>query len=203
MEAIRTRFAAWRSIDPAMNSVSMFVGSDIDPDGVTWTQYEMPAKVVATRICTLAKAVTKVVQEQGPELDVSQLFIPALEPYDFIIHLSTKLQQNRSTAVAKFKNLKTSNDPTRAGKDTVVKAFVRDLQACFSPNIIFFSGNEQSEVIGGLWNPVTLKPKSWSLGLAYSTVPADATVSINRGAMLNEISRLGLGVVSSIEVQKE
>jgi U3 small nucleolar RNA-associated protein 22 len=203
MEAIRTRFAAWRSIDPAMNSVSMFVASDIDPDGVTWTQYEMPAKVVAARICTLAKAVTKLVQEQGPELDVSQLFIPALEPYDFIIHLSTKLQQNRSTAAAKFKNLKTSNDPTRAGKDTVVKAFVRDLQACFSPNIIFFSGNEQSEVIGGLWNPMTLKPKSWSLGLAYSTVPADATVSINRSAMLNEISRLGLGVVSSIEVQKE
>ncbi|KAL3446817.1 Nrap protein [Aspergillus insuetus] len=203
MEAIRTRFAAWRSIDPAMNSVSMFVGSDIDPDGVTWTQYEMPAKVVAARICTLAKAVTKLVQEQGPELDVSQLFIPALEPYDFIIHLSPKLQQNRSTAAAKFKNLKTSNDPTRADKDTVVKAFVRDLQACFSPNIIFFSGNEQSDVIGGLWNPVTLKPKSWSLGLAYSTVPVDATVSTNRGAMLNEISRLGLGVVSSIEVQKE
>ncbi|KAL2843837.1 Nrap protein [Aspergillus pseudodeflectus] len=203
MEAIRTRFAAWRSIDPAMNSVSMFVGSDIDPDGVTWTQYEMPAKVVAARICTLAKAVTKLVQEQGPELDVSQLFIPALEPYDFLIHLSPKLQQTRSTAAAKFKNLKPSNDPTRADKDAIVKAFVRDLQACFSPNIIFFSGNEQSDFIGGLWNPVTLKPKTWSLGLAYSTVPADATVSINRGAMLNEISRLGLGVVSSIEVQNE
>ncbi|KAL2816343.1 Nrap protein [Aspergillus granulosus] len=203
IEAIRTRFTAWRSIDPAMNSVSMFAGSDIDPDGVTWTQYEMPPKVVAARICTLAKAVTKLVREQGRELDVSQLFLPALEPYDFIIHLSPKLLPGRSTAAAKFKNLKISNDPTGAGKDTIVKAFVRDLQACFSPNILFFCGNEQSDVIGGLWNPQTLKPKSWSLGLAYSTVPEDATVSINRGAMLNEISRLGQGVISSIEVQNE
>ncbi|KAL2841235.1 Nrap protein [Aspergillus pseudoustus] len=200
-EGIRTRFAAWRNIDPAMNNVTMFAGSDIDPEGVTWTQYEMPSKVVAARICTLAKAVTKLVREQGPALDVAQLFLPALEPYDFLIHLSPKLLQGRSKAAAKFKNLKITNDPTQAEKDTIVKTFVRDLQACFSPNILFFLGNEQCDVIGGLWNPQTSNPKSWSLGLAYSTVPEDATVSINRNAMLNEISRLGLGVISSIEVQ--
>ncbi|KAL3458490.1 Nrap protein [Aspergillus heterothallicus] len=203
MEAIRTRFAAWRSIDPAMNSISMFVGSDIDPDGVTWTQYEKPPKVVAARICTLAKTVTKLVREQGPGLEVSQLFLPALEPYDFIIHLNSKPLQGRSAAPVKFKNLKTLNDPTQADKDTIVKAFVRELQACFSPSILFFSGNEHSDVIGGLWNPQTLKPKGWSLGLAFSTVPEDASLSINRGAILNEISRLGLGLISSIEIQKE
>ncbi|KAL4923279.1 rRNA-processing protein UTP22 [Aspergillus undulatus] len=210
IETIRTRFAAWRSIDPAMNSLSMFIGSDIDPEGVTWTQYEMPPKVVAARICTLAKAVMKLVREQGPELDVSQLFLPALEPYDFVIHLRPKLLRERSASTSKFKNVSVPSDPTRVSKQTVIKAFVRDLQACFSPNILLFAGREQSDTIGGLWNPQNLKPKSWSLGLAYSTMPkevngstSEAQVSTNRTAMLNEISRLGSGMVSRIDVQKK
>ncbi|KAL4951340.1 Nrap protein [Aspergillus filifer] len=203
IETIRTRFTAWRSIDPAMNSVSMFIASDIDPEGVTWTQYEMPPKVVAARICTLAKAVLKLVREQGSDLEVGKLFQPALEPFDFVIHLHSKLLPECSAT--KFKNLKVASDPTRAGKHTVTVAFVRDLQACFSPNILFFAGREQSDIIAGLWNPQVLKPKNWSLGLAYSTMPEsapDAQVSVNRTAMLNEISRLGSGMVTRIEVQK-
>ncbi|KAL3470185.1 Nrap protein [Aspergillus californicus] len=207
IEAIRTRFAAWRSIDPAMNSVSMFVGSDTDTEGVTWTQYEMPPKVVAARICTLAKAVMKIVWEQGPGLDISELFLPSLEPYDFVIRLNLKSLQDRSASLAKFKNLSVSTDRTRAGKQTVVKSFVRDLQACFNPSILFFSGHEHSDIIGGLWNPQALKSKTWSLGLAYSTLPEElndsANVFMNRTAMLNEISRLGSGFISQIEVQTE
>ncbi|KAL4805252.1 Nrap protein [Aspergillus unguis] len=204
IEAIRTRFAAWRSIDPAMNSVAVFVGSDIDPEGVTWTQYEMPSKVVAARICALAKAVLKLVREQGLDLDVSQLFVPALDPYDFVIHLNPKLLQDRSASVTKFKNLSVLNDPARLLKQTVPQAFVRDLQACFSPNILFFYGREQSDIIAGLWNPQTSKPKKWSLGLAYSTLPqgSDNNVSINRAAMLNEISRLGSGMITRIDTAK-
>lgn len=206
IETIRTRFAAWRSIDPAMNSVSMFIGSDIDLEGVTWTQYGMPPKVIAARICTLAKAAMKLVRENGPGLDISQLFVPALEPYDFIIHLDSKLLQDRSVSVAKFKNLSAPRYPARPGKQDIIKALVCDFQACFSSSILFFSGNEQSDVIAGLWNPQTSKSKSWSLGLAYSTLPEgtsgsglDATVSINRKAILNEVSRLGSGVITRID----
>ncbi|KAL6233494.1 hypothetical protein BDW75DRAFT_187019 [Aspergillus navahoensis] len=209
IETIRTRFAAWRSIDPAMNSVSMFIGSDVDPEGVTWTQYEMPPKVVAARICTLAKAVMKLVREQGPRLDISQLFLPALEPYDFVIHLHPKLLHERSSSVVKFKNLSAPIDPTRPQKQTVAKAFVRDLQACFSQNILFFWGSEQPNIIAGLWNPQALKQKNWSLGLAYSTMPegmsspgSDVSVCINRMAMLNEISRLGSDMVFRVDVHK-
>ncbi|KKK15657.1 hypothetical protein P175DRAFT_0505341 [Aspergillus ochraceoroseus IBT 24754] len=205
IETIRTRFSAWRSIDPAMNSVSMFVGSDIDPDGVTWTQYEFPSKVVAARICTLAKAVMKLVREQGSTLDVPQIFLPSLEPYDFVIRLHSKLLHDRSASLAKYKNLGEQDDRTRAGKLTVIKSFVHDLQACFSPNILFFYGNEQSDIVAGLWNPQALKPKSWSLGMTYSTLPGsedgeDNKVVINRTAMLNEISRLGTGMVTGIDV---
>ncbi|KAL4995712.1 Nrap protein [Aspergillus recurvatus] len=210
IETIRTRFAAWRNIDPAMNSVSMFIGSDVDSEGVTWTQYEMPPKVVAARICTLAKAVMKLVREQGPRLNMSQLFLPALEPYDFVIHLHPKLLHESSSSVVKFKNLSAPSDPARPQKQTVVKAYVRDLQACFSPNILFFWGSEQSDIIAGLWNPQTLKQKNWSLGLTFSTMPegmrspaSDSSVSINRTAMLNEISRLGSDMVSRVDVHKK
>ncbi|KAL4919126.1 Nrap protein [Aspergillus aurantiobrunneus] len=207
IEAIRTRFAAWRSIDPAMNSVSMFIGSDIDPEGVTWTQYEMPPKVVAARVCALAKAVMKAMRKQGSELDISRIFLPALEPYDFIIHLQPKLLQDRQASVAQFKNLSEHSDPAGPRKKSVIEAFTRDLQACFSPHILFFSGREQTDIIAGLWNPQTLRPKAWSLGLAYSTLPeevndsSDATkVLINRTATLNEISRLGSGMITRIDI---
>ncbi|KAL4751171.1 hypothetical protein BDW72DRAFT_193151 [Aspergillus terricola var. indicus] len=209
IESIRTHFAAWRNIDPAMNSVAMFIASDVDPEGVTWTQYEMPPKVVAARICTLAKAVMKLVREQGPRLDISQLFLPALEPYDFVIHLHPKLLHERSSSLVKFKNLSAPGVSAQPPKQAAVKAFVCDLQACFSPNILFFWGAEQLNIVAGLWNPQTLK-KNWSLGLAYSTMPdgmsspaSDSSVSINRTAMLNEISRLGSDMVSRIEVHKK
>ncbi|KAL3436050.1 Nrap protein [Aspergillus tetrazonus] len=209
IELIRTRFVAWRNIDPAMNSVSMFTASDVDPEGVTWTQYEMPPKVVAARICTLAKAVMKLVREQGHRLDISQLFLPALEPYDFVIHLHPKLLNERSSSLIKFKNLSAPGDSAQLQKQAAVRAFVCDLQACFSPNILFFWGAEQPNIVAGLWNPQTLK-KNWSLGLTYSTMPegmsspaSDCSVSINRTAMLNEISRLGSDMVSRIEVHNK
>ncbi|KAL4815979.1 Nrap protein [Aspergillus spinulosporus] len=209
IESIRTRFAAWRNIDPAMNSVSLFIASDLDPEGVTWTQFEMPPKVVAARICTLAKAVVKLVREQGHRLDISQLFLPALEPYDFVIHLHPKLLHERSSSLVKFKNLRAPGDSAQPQKLAAVKAFVCDLQACFSPNILFFWGAEQPNIVAGLWNPQTLK-KNWSLGLAYSTMPevmsspaSDSSVSVNRTAMLNEISRLGSDMISRIEVHKK
>ncbi|CBF82672.1 hypothetical protein AN3455.2 [Aspergillus nidulans FGSC A4] len=209
IELIRTRFVAWRNIDPAMNSVSMFTASDVDPEGVTWTQYEMPPKVVAARICTLAKAVMKLVREQGNRLDISQLFLPALEPYDFVIHLHPKLLHERSSSFIKFKNLSAAGDSAQLQKQAAVRAFVCDLQACFSPNILFFWGAEQPNIVAGLWNPQTLK-KNWSLGLTYSTMPegmsspaSDCSVSINRTAMINEISRLGSDMVSRIEVHEK
>ena len=43
---MNARLQAWRKIDPAMNTVVLFVASNLDPDGVTWTQWK-PLKVVA------------------------------------------------------------------------------------------------------------------------------------------------------------
>ncbi|PWY65042.1 Nrap protein [Aspergillus heteromorphus CBS 117.55] len=208
IEVIQTRFSAWRSIDPTMNTVALFVASDIDTDGVTWTQHEMPPKVVAARMCSLAKAAMKLVREQGYGLAISDLFKTSLSPYDFIINIRSGLLHERSTLSAKFRNLREqkSGQPVRL---EIIRSFVRDLQACYSPNIIFFYSGDSCNVIAGLWNPQVLKPKTWTLKLAHSTCPvhpagskANDEVSINCKAILDEISRLGATLVDSIKVQK-
>ncbi|KAE8148814.1 Nrap protein [Aspergillus avenaceus] len=207
IETIRTRFSAWRSIDPAMNTVALFVASDLDLDGVTWTQYEMPSKVVAARMSTLAKAAMKLLREKGPALHVLELFHTSLAPYNFIIRLRSRIADDRVAPMVKFKNTSTLDAQRRSTKHSAVASYVHDLQACFSPNILFFRG-DQCDVIAGLWNPQATRLKTWSLKMTYSTSPVmmrDSTrendqVSINRNAILNEVSRLGGTLVDSIEV---
>lgn len=207
-EAIRTRFTAWRNIDPAMNTVALFVASDVDPDGITWTQYEMPSKVVAGRMSVLTKAAVNLLRKQSDGLEVSDLFQTSLAPYDFIIHLRAKITSDRSISVSKFKNLAEAVTPGRSGKMAAVKSFVHDVQACYNQSILLFHGDERCGVVAGLWNPQTLKPRSWNLKTAYSTAPASVEekqdrVIINQSAMLNEIARLGDGLVETIETSVE
>ncbi|KAJ5110750.1 hypothetical protein N7532_001285 [Penicillium argentinense] len=209
IENIRTRFTAWRNIDPAMNTVALFAASDIDTEGVTWTQYEMPSKVVAGRMSVLAKAAISLLRTQGHDLDVPDLFQTSLAPYDFVIHLRSKMLGDHS-AVSKFKNLAETPVPGRASKIAIIKAFVRDVQACYSQSVLLFHGNESCNVVAGLWNPQVLKPRNWNLKIAYSTVPASVSDSkesenyakINQPAILNEIARLGDGIIETIETGK-
>lgn len=206
-ETIRTRFAAWRNIDPAMNAVALFVASDIDPEGVTWTQYEMPSKVVAGRMGVLAKAAVNLLRQESHDLDISDLFETSLAPYDFVLHLHPKIAADRMSSASKFKNLTSSDVSRRAGKQAIVKSFVHDVQACYNQSILLFHGDENCSVVAGLWNPQTTKPRNWNLKTAYSTAPASVAesqettdrVTINQPAILNEIARLGEGLIVRIE----
>lgn len=206
-ETIRTRFTAWRNVDPAMNAVALFVASDIDPEGVTWTQYEMPSKVVAGRMAVLAKAAVNLLRQKSQELDVSDLFQTSLAPYDFVLHLHPKFVGDRLSSASKFKNLTGSDIPRRAGKLAIVKSFVHDVQACYNQSILLFHGDENCSIVAGLWNPQTLKSRTWNLKTAFSTAPAPAAdsqeksdrVAINQPAILNEIARLGDGLIVKIE----
>lgn len=207
-ENIRTRFTAWRNIDPAMNTVALFVASDVDPDGVTWTQYEMPSKVVAGRMSVLAKAAVNLLRKQSDALEVSDLFQTSLAPYDFVIHLRPKIAGERAASASKFKNLVETITPGRTGKMAVVKSFVHDVQSCYNQSVLLFYGDERCGVVAGLWNPQMLKPRSWNLKTAYSTAPASVEekqdrVIINQSAILNEIARLGDGLIEKIETGME
>lgn len=203
-ETIRTRFTAWRGIDPGMNAVALFVASDIDTDGVTWTQYEMPSKVVAGRMSVLAKAAIDLLRKESHDMDLSDLFQTSLAPYDFVINLRHKFPGDRSGSSSKFKNLVDSGVSSKASRLAIVKSFVHDIQACYSQNLLLFHGDERCPVIAGLWNPQTSKSRAWNLKTAFSTTSAGSQekqdhVIINKPAILNEIARLGDGLIETIE----
>ncbi|OJJ43343.1 hypothetical protein ASPZODRAFT_918659 [Penicilliopsis zonata CBS 506.65] len=211
VDVIKNKFSAWRCVDPAMNTVALFAASDLDIDGVTWTQYGMPPKVVAARLSSLAKAAMKLLKAERSGLDLEELFDTSMAPYDFVIRLNPTVLRSRSSSSTKFKNL-TGLSKESYRPSTIIVSFVQELQSCFGNSVLLFQGDEQSTHIAGLWNPQMANPKPWSLKVSYSTIPRSYidptnqdkdTVSINRGAILNEIARLGENLIQSIDVRSQ
>ncbi|KAL1995367.1 hypothetical protein VTN49DRAFT_1554 [Thermomyces lanuginosus] len=242
VDNVRTRFRAWRSVDPAMRKVALMLASDIDPDGVTWTQDEMPPKVVAARISSLARAAIALIRENPVTqsqkkqhdddhlrvIEVDPFFKSPLTDYDFILHLATPSSPSSNNAsTSRFKNL----DPNfvlgaaaAAGASSadkngseLIRAFLSELQNLFGESILFFHGGaKHANLIAGLWKPQTQNPRAFGLKIAYSMRPAEDEdnepnkkakeasddVVVNRTAILNEIARLGAGIVRDIEVRK-
>jgi U3 small nucleolar RNA-associated protein 22 len=211
--AITTRFKAWRKIDPALNRVVLFAASNIDADGTTWTDHARPPKVIAARISALAKSAISLAKEKGLTLDLRTLFVPDLGDYDVIICLNPKFAKATKAAKVKdsgFKNLQFQIGSLTRGDDNIgyspVNLFLKELEEVFGQAILFFYDGCGGDAIAGLWNPQTEK-RPWKLKVGYSTKPVvesmsdDVSVLINKGAVLNEIARLGGGLVLKIEVR--
>ncbi|KAK2747268.1 hypothetical protein FQN57_002166 [Myotisia sp. PD_48] len=200
---IQTRFHARRKIDPAMKNVALFVASNVDRDGVTWTQAGQPPRVVASRISVLAKAACKLVRDKGAELQISDLFRSSLTDYDFILHLQANLVMSGRS---RYKNLDNSMiaDDERTKSESIL-AFVQELNALYGENMILFHGSGNQRVIAGLWNPVSTKPRPFGLKVSFSSLPrkdkeGKEEVSLNKTAILNEIASIAGDIISSIQV---
>ena len=206
VEAITLGFEAWRKVDPAMNRVAMFVGSNLDPSGTTWVEHR-PLKVVAAHLTELAKSACKMVREQNLDLDPSAMFTPSTADFDFVIHIYGKFvrgrEQEKST---EFKNLQLqASDHTSVAPFEAVELFLEELQRLYGTNVLFFYGASGASVVAGLWNPRT-GPRPWKVNMAYSTEPGRATdgtasIAINKSATLYDIALLGGDLVSRIEVR--
>ena len=209
IEAISLRFEAWRKIDPAMNRVAIFAASNLDPNGITWTELG-PSKVVASRFTSLAKAACGMVKEQGMNLEAEALFAASVADYDFVIHLNPR--STRTTGGEKthsvFKNLHVQSDQDKnLAELDLVQLFLGELKAMYGSNILFFSNEQGGPLIAGLWNPQT-GPRPWKVNLPYSTKPLgrsgdeDSQININKAATLHDIARLGGDIVSRIELKR-
>lgn len=212
-ESINVRFEAWRKLDPGMNRVAMFAASNLDPDGISWTEHR-PAKVVAARLISLAKAACKLVREQKLSIQASSLFISSMADYDFVIHLNPIVrrgggeddhQQQQPRQI--FKNLQ-YQDPSLAAFDPV-QLYLDELIRLYGNNILFFYGANEGNFIAGLWNPHVLGSRDWKVNLTYSTRPmkqqsddADAKLAFNKEATLHNIASLGGDMVLRIEVKR-
>lgn len=207
---IQTRFTAWRKIDPLMNTVSLFVASNFDRGGVTWTQQAKPPKVIALRMTSLSKAAMNQVREKGLDLCLRDLFRSSLRDYDFLLHLDPNRAAS-SKASTVYKNLQS---PELLRRDalglTAVKHFISELNRLYGSHILFLHGSQDRKVIAGLWRPHTFNSHSFGLALTYSTTPImssdqperDAVV-MNREAALNTIAKIGGDLITRVELIRE
>ncbi|QIX00581.1 hypothetical protein AMS68_006098 [Peltaster fructicola] len=203
MASIRTRFEAWRKLDPAFNRVTVFAASNVDVDGTTYST-DRPSKVVVSRLNTLARAALEEIQTQGLKLDYRTLFTSSLTDFDFVLHLSP--QGDRKTKAAAFKNIELAAASDIASVGYVpVSDLLEELQTAYGSAIFFFSGFPHRMAISGVWTPQTSE-RNWKVNLTYSTKPivgTDMTLAqINKTAILAEIARLGGDMIERIEVMK-
>ena len=211
IEEIHIRFEAWRKIDPAMNRVVMFAASNLDPDGITWTELG-PSKVVAARFTSLAEAACGVIKEQGVGIEPEMLFAACMVDYDFLVHLNTRFvgdnagQQRDLKPVYKNFQVQVQGYKSLVGFNSV-QSFVEELRTLYDTNVVFFHNEQGGSVVAGLWNPQTgLRP--WKTNLQYSTMPVtvpdeeSSQVTVNKMATLHDIARLGGDMISRIEVKK-
>ncbi|KAF2723477.1 Nrap protein [Polychaeton citri CBS 116435] len=206
---IQTRFEAWRKLDPAMNRVCLFVASNVDPEGSTYTDGK-PAKVVAGRATALAKAACDEAESKGFDLEPTALFSSPLEDFDIVLHLNPQTvggaQGRKQKPVFKNLELATLDDTSTIGFEPAA-SFVEELERTYGHAVLFFHGSKERSVVTGLWSPQTA-PRSWKVNLAYSSIAMegkggeDVQAVANKQAMLSEMARLGGELVKTIQVNR-
>lgn len=207
VERIELRFEAWRKIDPAMNRVVMFAASNLDPDGITWTETG-PVKVVAGRFTALAKAACYRASNQGFDIQAQELLALSLADYDFVLHLDPRFATSSHELTQKkpvFKNLQVhAVDGLSDLESDRVNLYLNELRRLFGSNILFFHDELGGSIIGGIWNPQT-GSRRWKINVGYSTTPliepGQEDIAINKQGTLNDIARLGGDIVSRVEVR--
>ncbi|KAK4131415.1 Nrap protein [Trichocladium antarcticum] len=231
--AITTRLDAWRKIDPSMHHTVLFVATAQEPSGVAWTTvggHAKPSKVVAARMTSLAKSASRVVREQGVELDCRRLFVPSLKDYDVVLHLNSKAMKSALKTYAtvdpaepeaasrpKFKNLdeRTGQVPLPLVQHPS-EMFLDHLSEAYSGPLVFFRGAADENTIGAIWNP-QMQRRAFRINLPTSYKPVAGQkrsrddedsddeeaglVDVNKEAILAEIARIGADLVERIEVK--
>ncbi|CAG5147339.1 uncharacterized protein ALTATR162_LOCUS2022 [Alternaria atra] len=228
LDRLRTRFEAWRRIDPAMNRVVLFAATNLDEEGTTWTDKAKPEKVVAARLTALAKAATQAVRadedrllkhinnskeaaKMQDALTPESLFTPGVSDFDIVITISSKytLKPTKSLKNApKFKNLdlQKSSSSSSPAATPLPQLFGQDLLDVYGDAVLWFWDPETLDKIVGLWNPVVTAQRSWKIKAGWNSVPVTAKkdaveIRANKEVIVHEIKRLGGELVKTIDVK--
>ena len=205
-DSINLRFQAWRKIDPAMNRVVMFAASNIDHDGITWTELS-PAKVVAMHFTSLAKAACGSAKNQGFGIQPERLFASSKADFDFVLHLSPHFATGGHLSERRkklFKNLGLSKTVTSDSRSECFSVFVEELRSSYGSNVLFFHDELGGSYIGGIWNPQIAR-RPWKVQAGYSTAPlienGEENITLNKHGTLNDIARLGAEMITKVWVK--
>ncbi|ROT42737.1 pre-rRNA processing protein Utp22 [Sodiomyces alkalinus F11] len=219
--AVRRHLEAWRVRDPNMNRAVLFVSTNHDTEGLSYTRGG-PSKLAATRMTRLAKAASRLVRDRGVDLDMDELFEPSLRDYDVLFHVSSSQVRRvlRNVMVASssgavrhsiFKNLdeRTGSVPTPAARHPLDVLFA-ELELVYQDSLIFFRGGQGDATVGAIWQP-KLRTQEFRVGLPFNFHKVDGegaqdgeaesdAVEINKEAVLLEIARIGGELIKRIEV---
>lgn len=99
VESITNTFRAVRKSDPGLNRAVLFVATNYDYDGLTWTE-NSPSRVVAARMTALARSAMGHVRKSSSSC-VSTLFTHVYSDYDFVIHLNPAYLAGPGTKASK------------------------------------------------------------------------------------------------------
>ncbi|RYN90026.1 U3 small nucleolar RNA-associated protein 22 [Alternaria tenuissima] len=227
LDRLRTRFEAWRRIDPAMNRVVLFAATNLDEEGTTWTNKAKPEKVVAARLTALAKAATQAVRadeerllghinntdtaKMQEALNPGLLFTPGVSDFDIVITVSSKytLRPTKSTkSTPKFKNLdlQKATSSLSPAATPLPQLFAQDLLDVYDDAVLWFWDPETLDKIVGLWNPIATAQRGWKIKAGWNSVPVTGKkgtvdIKVNSEVIVDEIKRLGGELVKSIDVK--
>ncbi|CAD6503123.1 BgTH12-02792 [Blumeria graminis f. sp. triticale] len=210
VDSIKNRLEAWRKIDPGLNRCVLFVASNHDSTGMTFSD-QGPSKMIAARMTSLARSAYKLIREKSYDLDPASLFSSSIADYDFVIHLSSTFANGHLNAesrnFSKFKNVRVQSNSNLANVGyQAIQLYLNELERIYTNHIIFFYG-DSSSVITGLWNPTSLLPRSFKVNLSYSSCISEKSgfgkdqIVINKNSILAEIARLGGDMVSKISLK--
>ncbi|KZV90658.1 Nrap protein [Exidia glandulosa HHB12029] len=209
-------FKNMRARDPGMR-IAWCLCTEEDAEGVASTTAG-PSRLVAERIRAVAKASSKYLEESsdGGAVDLTTLFTHPTDDYDFVLHLDPKVLPRASEFVlappSSAKSKGYANQPVVVGADDTsgpmvdfdpAAMFFADLRRVYAGVAEFFFDPLGGCVVGGVWDPSVRKAHNFRvfLGFNSATVPGNVKkpqVTLNEGATLSEMERMGRGIVSRI-----
>ncbi|KAF8874426.1 Nrap protein [Infundibulicybe gibba] len=198
------------------------VATELDGTGRFWTSHG-PDFVVAQRVKALAHATWECLQSMAQgQLDVRAIFTHPTDDYDFVIRLDSKILPRYSQNVVldttllsnhgKYANLPeaTDNSAVRPGLDPAGQLF-NDLQRIYLDTFKIFYDPFGGDCFGGVWDPSLNKPRPFRVLGKFNSIPCKkendkaketGQVALNKGAILSEIERLGVGLIKALVIHE-
>lgn len=211
---VAAAFAAHRRADPSLSRAAFFIATESDRAGKMWA-WEKPSRLVAARVQELARAALHTLEDQARfPPDVEVLFNTPTAGYDFLIHIDERASTRQHQTLRPTRRVSSEGkDPLRFDYDPVT-AFVSYLQSLYGEDtILFLSDPNGGLIVGGIFHPALTTPHAFRPTLTVPMVRLDtdeaagdaqaakvkkAKMVVDRQAVLEEIGRLGAGIVSRV-----
>ncbi|KAF8559467.1 Nrap protein [Imleria badia] len=198
------------------------ISTAADPGGKMWTS-SGPDSVAAHRLRALAKEAYKILQDTDVDSrSVKRLFSHATDDYDIVIELDPtvlpRYHQNIDAdesvwSRSRVGHLTEDDAVSRPGFDPARMLF-DDLQSMYSDTLKFFFDIYGGHCIGAIWLLSVSGIRPFRALGGFSSTPATEgknlkekdkrdTVMLNRQSILDEIERLGTGLIKKIAVRKK